>query len=207
MGRTGDCMMLYSQHFQFLYRCSTMLILDQSLFWNICSLTHRIVTKMCSWYIHVLWCVDYLLQNIVVRLVILPNAALTKTMPSIILIGFAFYNNCSCYYITIFERGSSSMTIQVSMATFVMESELRCALTCSRDAMCDMFTYNESFQTCSQFHVQWPASVVTFEINGSLPLKGTRNHSKVNPWHTTLWKYINNSWTKGMSLEICVLVC
>ena len=58
-----------------------------------------------------------------------------------------------------FEGGSSSMAIPDPMTTLAMESELRCALTCSRDAMCDMFTYNKSVQT-----------VLNFMSNGQLVL-------------------------------------
>ena len=75
---------------------------------------------------------------------------------------------------SVYERGSSSLPLPVPMATVLLESEVRCALTCSRNSICELYIYNESNGICDHFQVPtWPQGVVFLEHQGSLSLRGT----------------------------------
>ena len=75
---------------------------------------------------------------------------------------------------TVFVRHSSSMPIPVLISTIHMDSEVRCALDCSWNAWCDLYHFNTSELTCSQYQApEWPRDAVYPDVSSHLSFKGS----------------------------------
>ena len=63
----------------------------------------------------------------------------------------------------------------MAFASFPVDSEVRCAIICSWDIVCEFYSYEAKQQSCSQYRApDWPYDAVTFNVTGTVSFKGTR---------------------------------
>ena len=75
---------------------------------------------------------------------------------------------------TCFVRHFSSMPIPFPPSTVHMDSEVRCALACSMNKVCDFYQFNYNDLMCSQYQApEWPRDTVYPDVNSVLSFKGT----------------------------------
>ena len=95
-------------------------------------------------------------------------------MMMIILVGLLFLlSRASATDSAVFERYSSSMPIPVPISTVQMDSEVGCAISCSRNVLCEFYHFDTIDWMCSQYQApEWSRNVVYPDASSDLSFKG-----------------------------------